>query len=160
MSTISFTSKAGDTWYDIRFQYDPDLVTLIKTVVPSVFRKYEPATKTWSVNAEWSKMFAVQARNAGHTTVGIGGASGGPGSRTGGPKMPPPPPPPPPAAPVAVISWADVLLSRCHSPEFREKVYKGLAKVLHADLGGDDTLMRDLNDARSRYDRNRQGRSA
>ena len=52
-----------------------------------------------------------------------------------------------------MIGWADVLLARCPTAELREKVYKNLAKVLHADLGGDGALMQELNDARNAYNR-------
>ena len=55
--------------------------------------------------------------------------------------MPPPPP-------QLTEGWARELMRRC-TPEMREKVYKALAKVLHQDVGGDGTLMQELNDARN-----------
>jgi hypothetical protein len=169
MSMVAFTAKMGGEWYDIRFQYNPDLVTMIKTVIPATFRKYEPATKTWSAQKTYAQAFAMAARSAGHTTNGIADPGAGqqssstpppPGSagffasshtrpnpppRQPPPRQPPPMPPPPPAL---SENWARELMRRT-PPELREKLYKNLAKVLHEDLGGDGRLMQELNDARN-----------
>jgi len=134
----------GGTWngdgFDIRFKYDPALVDMLKAIIPAANRKWDPQGKFWSADAQWSRRFADACRQEGHKVVGLSGPSGNV------PRMPPPPP-------VPVISWADVLLARCQTPELREKVYKQLAKVLHTDLGGDSKLMQELNDARRSYGR-------
>lgn len=139
-------SFIGGSWngdgFDIRFKYDPDLVDLIKAVIPADYRKWDAHGKFWSADAKWSKQFADACKQEGHKVIGLAGA--------GPPKLPPPP-----AAPV--LRWADVLLARCPTAELREKVYKNLAKALHADLGGDGTLMQELNDARRAYDRPESG---
>ena len=132
----------GGSWngdgYDIRFKYDPDVVELLKGVIPSSSRKWDPQGKFWSADVEWTKRFAEAARKEGHKVVGLEGPKV--------PKLPPPPPAP-------VISWADILLARCGTPELRQNVYRNLAKALHADVGGDGSLMQELNDARRQYDR-------
>ena len=172
MATITFHAKMGGEWYDINFRYDPDLVDLIKNTIPSAFRKYDPATHTWSAAKVWAQAFAQALHAAGHTTSGIpsgmsgaqaSGPSGagafspphwnwaGSGAQPPPPRQPPPrsqPPPMPPKPPPALTeNWAKELMRRT-SPELREKVYKQLAKVLHEDLGGDGRLMQELNDAR------------
>lgn len=134
------SSWMGGTWngdgFDIRFKYDPDLVELIKDVIPAGNRKWDAHGKFWAADADWSKRFAEACRQKGYTTVGLSAP----------PRLPPPPPAP-------VISWADVLLARCGTPELRQAVYRGLAKALHADVGGDGQLMQELNDARNSYTR-------
>jgi hypothetical protein len=135
-------SFMAGTWngdgFDIRFRYDPDLVTLIKDVIPGNARRWDQTDKCWSADVFWSKQFAQVCKQKGYTVVGLAAAQM--------PKLPPPPPAP-------VISWADILLARCGTPELRQAVYRNLAKALHADVGGDGTLMQELNDARKQYDR-------
>ena len=200
MATIAFRSTANDTWYDITFRYDPDLVDMIKTLIPSAYRKYDPNTHIWSTGKPWAMQFALALVAKGHNVVGITTPAGGPGSFAAGPaaggptaagffaagaagpgssygsygappppgftktSQPPPgssksrywddptrhkpPPPMPPPPPQLTEGWARELMRRC-APEIREKVYKALAKVLHEDLGGDQRLMQELNDARN-----------
>ena len=83
MSTIAFRGKMGDTWYDIAFRYEPDIVDLIKTTIPSSFRKYDPVSKIWSAGNTWAMEFARAATKAGHDCVGITVTNPGP-SPTGG----------------------------------------------------------------------------
>ena len=136
------TSFLAGSWngdgFDIRFKYDPDLVELIKDIIPAANRRWDQHGKFWSADDHWSKVFAGVCQKKGYTVVGLIGASP--------PKLPPPPPAP-------VVSWADVLLARCATPELRQNVFRQLSKALHADLGGDGKLQQELNDARARYDR-------
>lgn len=195
MATIAFRPKVGDTWYEITFRYDADLVDLIKQIIPSAYRKYDPNTHIWSTGKPWAMNFAQELVAKGHNVVGITVPAGGPGSWAAGPAAaagggaagffaatagpgspygayaPPPPgpqgpspgsarqhyqdkyksktpPPMPPPPPQLTEGWARELMRRC-TPEMREKVYKALAKVLHQDVGGDGTLMQELNDARN-----------
>jgi hypothetical protein len=143
MGTIAFKPKLGGEWYDIQFSYDEDLVALIKSTIPGTYRSWDRPTHTWSANATWAKAFAVAARHAGHTTVGIG-ADGGQHKR---------PPPLPPVSQPQALGWADILLARCGTAELRKTVYRQLSKALHTDVaggaGGD--LQQELNDARAKY---------
>jgi hypothetical protein len=145
--TWGATSFLAGSWngdgFDIRFRYDPVIVELIKDVIPGHSRKWDQQGKFWSADTHWSKQFAEVCKQKGYKVVGLAGAAGPP-------KLPPPPP-------VPVISWADILLARCPTPELRTAVYRNLARALHGDLGGSDILMQELNDARAQYDSRNTG---
>jgi hypothetical protein len=131
-----FTTSTRDFEWEIRFQYDPELVEEIKGFIPPGFRSFDPATKAWSTDAKFAQMFAAHIRSRGYVVAGFD------------PPKPPPKPPLPPPPPQLTENWARELMRRVE-PELREKVYRALAKVLHEDLGGDGRLMQELNDARN-----------
>lgn len=54
-----------------------------------------------------------------------------------------------PMSPAAVEPWPVTML-RCVLPEWRDRVYRGLARTLHPDAGGDTQLAAALNAGRDR----------
>lgn len=128
--------------WDIKFAYDPDVVTHVKAVKPEQ-RSYDPASKVWTVIdyiATWSLARRLEAH--GHTVI-----SDVDDLCT---HRQAPPPPPAPERPAAIAPWAEALLDAVGS-ERHDAVFKALARVLHPDTTtGDPLLMRDLNAARDR----------
>src|SRR5262245_49429136 len=141
MTQVHF-KKIGSR-YQVRFSYDPQLVDHIKASVPSWARSYDPASKTWTITDRgYALKFGKDCASGNvHQVVGL---------EEDEEKTRKAPPLPPPKAPQR--NWADELLSRC-SPEQRTSLYRALAKVLHADVGGDHALMQELNEARNKLDR-------
>jgi len=122
--TLAATITPGeDGWLAVRFDYTDGAVDGLKATVPSRCRRWQPATKTWLVDASYRA--AVAAMFAAH------------GYRvTGGPQR-------------AQQHWAGGLFAalpvRLHDP-----AYRALSRVLHPDFGGDTQLQQELNDARRR----------
>jgi hypothetical protein len=111
-----------------------------------------PGTATGGAHGFWQSAPYSQPFSA-HPPPGPQGPSGAssqppPGFHTGGSTRSKPPPPMPPPPPQLTEGWARELMRRC-PPELREKLYKAIARVLHTDLGGDQRLMQELNDARN-----------
>lgn len=141
MTAVHF-KKIGSR-YQVRFSYDPKLVDHIKASIPSWARTYDPATKTWTIlERSYAMKFALDCKSGGLNTVS--------GLDEDEEKRRKAPPPPPVALPQR--NWADELMGRC-TPELRTSLYRALAKVLHTDVGGDGSLMAELNDARNKLDR-------
>jgi hypothetical protein len=130
MSTILFTRHS--TNYTVRFRYDPDLVELLKTAVPSGARDWNPATKEWTIRAGHAEQLASALRSTGHKVLGLDPPRSDPPPRADGPDT---------------AQWARDLLTRV-GPSHRDPVFRALTKVLHPDVGGDHRLMQDLNRAR------------
>jgi hypothetical protein len=132
VSTILFT-RHGDR-YTVRFQYNADLVELLKTAVPSHARDWNPATKEWTIRATHAEQLASALRATGHKVLGLD----------------PPRTDPPPRANNSTpdtAQWAKLLFRRI-GPNHRDPVFRALTKVLHPDVGGDHSLMQELNQAR------------
>jgi hypothetical protein len=132
MSTILFTRHG--TSYSVRFRYDPTIIELIKTAVPSNARSWNSAAKEWTVRASHAEQLAQALRATGHQVVGLE----------------PPRTDPPPRADTRIpdtAQWARILFRRV-GPNRRDPVFRALTKVLHPDVGGDHSLMQELNQAR------------
>lgn len=127
----------------VRFDYNPDLVELIKSTIPGRFRRWDPARKVWTVTGGLAGEFARTARSRGHVVNDTHFTSG---HRQ---RQAPPPPPPPPRAPrAATTDWAGSLLDAV-GPERQEAVFRALVRVLHPDTStGSTELMQQLNRAR------------
>lgn len=133
MTTIRITPN-GDGWSTVAFKYDPDVIDMIKTF-PASWRRWNPATKTWSFDTYASGELAVLLMQYGHTVIE-------PGRRSQ--------PPPPRSAPRG-DTWADALMMAV-GPERVEPVHRVLTRVLHPDVAtGDTVLMQQLNTARDRH---------
>jgi hypothetical protein len=135
MTTVRFMKTGRE--FRCSFSYDPRLVELCKSV-PSWARSYEPATKTWTFDPQFAHMLAADFQSLGHTVIGL--------EDTQERARRAPPPPPPPALPPA-DSWAVLLLARAAEADLETSVYRALSKVLHTDVGGDATMMTELNAA-------------
>jgi hypothetical protein len=120
--------------YTVRFRYDPDLVELLKTAVPGHARDWNPATKTWTVDVGHAEPLASALRATGHKVLGLDAPRTDPPPRADG------------SAP-DTAQWARILFRRV-GPNHRDPVFRALTKVLHPDVGGDHSLMQELNQAR------------
>lgn len=133
MSTVIF--QRHGTTYRVRFRYDPTLVELLKTAVPSYARNWNPATKEWTVGAGHAERLASALRATGHQVIGLE----------------------PPQAGTHVpdtAGWARILFRRV-GPTRHEPVFRVLTKVLHPDnpVTGDTAIQNELNAAREELDR-------
>ncbi len=133
VSTVIFT-RQGDG-YGVRFRYDPALVELLKTAVPSYARSWDPSLKQWQIQAGHAERLASALRATGHQVIGLD-----------------PDPPPRTTTGTDTARWAKILFRRV-GPSRREPVFRALTRVLHPDVGGDTALMRELNDARDELKR-------
>ena len=131
MTAVVFTDR-GDGWYSVVFDYDPDLVDLIKTTVPARGgRSWHPRTREWRVHAAYVGSLARAIRALGHTVIGL--------DRQQSPKQKPADDP---------ASWARALFTHV-GPARAMAVYHALTKVLHPDNAktGDTQLQQQLNRA-------------
>lgn len=116
-----------DGWLVLQFSYDPDVINMIKTFVPSWNRSYDPERRRWSIGDEFGENLAKVLQDAGHKVVGA------------------------PEAPKSTESanWAEVLFRRV-GVDRQDAIFRALTKVLHPDnpLTGDTVLQRELNSAR------------
>jgi hypothetical protein len=126
-------SPNADGRLRVRFSYNATLVELLKETVPSCDRAYDPASKTWTLEADWG-----DAVKAAFLAQGVAVSDARP----------------PPAAtlPVAVSprlhEACQVLCVQPDAPvEVAEAAYKALARRRHPDAGGSTEAMQVLNDA-------------
>lgn len=112
--------------YTVRFPYDPLLVELLKSRVPSYARTWFSAGKYWTVDSAYAAPLAAAFTELGCTVVGVE-------TRT----------------PSACDGWAQHLF-RAVGPSRVTAVHRALSKVLHPDVPtGSGVLQRELNDARA-----------
>lgn len=108
---------------DIRFNYEPEAVDLIKRTVPPAFRTYAPSTRTWCVDEPYvDRALAVLGRHFGSVDITD--------QRT----------------PAIGADWATALRDQLPEP-LRQPVYRALLRVVHPDAGGDTELTKQLNNA-------------
>ena len=69
MTTVIFQDRGFD--YAVRFRFDPTVVDLLKTAVPSYARSWNPSERMWTVDADWARPLAGILRSAGHTVTGL-----------------------------------------------------------------------------------------
>ncbi len=135
MSTVIFT-RQGDG-YGVRFRYDPALVELLKTAVPSYARSWDPSLKQWQVQATHARQLASALRRTGHQVIGCDADDPPPRTTTG----------------TDPSQWAHILFRRV-GPTRREPVFRALTRIFHPDLPtGDGRLQQELNAAREELDR-------
>jgi hypothetical protein len=124
--------------YAVSFKYDAGIVEILKAL-PSYARRWDPDRKLWRVDVGYARSLAGNLRELGYVVVGI---------------EPPREPPRTNGRTIDGADWAHTLLHRV-GPERRERVFRGLSKLLHPDVGGDTVLMRELNAAREQLGGNR-----
>jgi len=107
--------------YAITFDYDPDIVSLIKTL-PGADRGFNPGTKVWTIAETWAGTLARELDQLGYLVVGLDPTAGTPGD------------------------WASVLFDSVGRARAAD-VYRALSRILHPDVGGDHHLQQQLNDA-------------
>lgn len=129
----------------IQFRYDPVLVELLKTVVPSPWRTYESTTKTWTIHDDGCvDAFARMANRNGYaieTRNGLLRDARRPRHEQSRKAANP--------TRSSSVVWAEALFAAV-GKDRQDAVYKALSRVLHPDVGGDTALMQALNDARRR----------
>jgi len=130
--TVTITPDATLGGARVSFAYDPDLVSVIKTL-HSAHRRWNATTKTWWVATAAINELTEILEAGGYTVISTMR------SRSSSP--------PPPRSPRD--TWADLLLDAV-GQERVEPVHRALSRVLHPDVGGDTALMQALNAARDR----------
>lgn len=125
---------------NVQFRYDPGAVDLIKSIVPSSARSWNPDLKVWHVADPYGDILIVAVRRLGYEVRDF---------RPPRRATPPPPPPRTSRAPAGADAWAVAVL-RAVGPTRSEAVFKALSRVLHPDVAtGDTQLMQHLNNART-----------
>jgi hypothetical protein len=118
----------------VRFNYDPEIVSLLKSVAPSHARKWDRSTKTWFVDRLFINVLTDQFRACGiHVLVEETPAN---------------------HPPRQCANWAAELF-RAVGRNRIGPVHRALTKVLHPDTAtGSAHLQQELNDARAQLERN------
>ena len=125
MTAVHFEPRGFE--YSIRFRYDPAIVELIKLDVPNYARSWDPATKTWTVEAVFARPLAATLRRLGYTIIGIDD-------------------PPQRQHTTDSAGWARAVFQRV-GPNRAPLAYKLLSRLCHPDHGGDHHLQVELNRA-------------
>lgn len=132
--------RRGLSIHTVTFPYDPEVVDLIKRVVPGSVRSWSPATKEWRIESgHYCDDFVRLAKHYGHTVVDDGAKpQGGPRFKPSAPKV----------TPALEVDWAAALFDALPGSVI-EKAYRALSRVLHSDVCDecDDELMKSLNRA-------------
>ena len=121
MTAVRF-DRRGDI-YAVTFTYDPVVVEMLKLIVPSYARSWNPVRRKWLIETVYGKPLADVLTNLGCTVVGID---------TDQPDQ---------------SDWARVLFRRVG--EHRAgPVFRSLSRILHPDTPtGDKQLQQELNAA-------------
>jgi len=127
MTAVRFTDE--DHRCRVAFPYDEQAVRLLKETVPSVFRRYDPSTKGWLVDRQWTDRLRDAFKAAGHD-VGDGSA--------------PPPPPKPRGEPGSLGFTSDVEKAEAEATaaaiiasipaHLHGRVFRAMARQLYPDL--------------------------
>jgi len=123
MIAIRFARRGAH--YAVTSRYNPDVVATIRSVVAGFARTYDPATRTWLIDAAWASALASALRAQGMYVTGIAE----------------------PAPPTPDRDWAAALLAAV-GPDRVDAAVRALSRVLHPDAGGDADLQRQLLAAR------------
>lgn len=114
----------------IRTPYVANLIEDWKFDIQSAFRTYDPKTRTWTFHGESAPMAALDLLRRYVARVEV--EDNRPGQHR--------------ATTSAATPWAAALFQalpdRLHRP-----AYRALARVVHPDVGGDNELAQQLNDA-------------
>lgn len=111
----------------VRFRYDPAVVSLIKSTVPSFARSWDAQRRVWFIDTDWTSGLAAELVCRGHTVTGLTAPR-----------------------PEGDGDWAAALF-RAVGPQRIPAVHRALSRVLHPDTAtGCPVLQRQLNDARTR----------
>ena len=132
MATITYQDdhRGG---YEIRFQYDPDLVSLMKTMIPSAGRSWDPTNKCWHIKQYY--LARLKQNTPLHTWINLE------------PEPEPEPPPRTSNKPPTTLQQAFVNLFEALTPTMRKPVKQALLKAVHPDTGGDHETAVALNAA-------------
>lgn len=123
MQTISFMQSPDGTAWGVAFDYEADVIAILKVVVPREHRQWVRQAKTWLIiGTDHARDLARELISRGYGVYGID------------------------PAPPRSDGWALELLTA--APEdIRPRLVRSLAKVLHPDVGGSTVLMQALNTA-------------
>ena len=120
---ILFTTL-DDEHTTVRFPYDERAVQIIKSVP---VHRWDPATKTWTTETSWVQLLAKRFHDTGFPVAVDGDLWAPPDMKTLRPPM---------------QALFDALPAHLRKP-----AYLALSRVLHPDAGGDQELMKQLNNA-------------
>ena len=128
-------SLAPDGRLALKSRYDPDLVEVLKTMIPSYDRTWDTIAKTWYLAPEWAEGLIDTLRERGMTVTDTR------------------PPPPQPTTMALTVSRElhEACLALHITPDapvaVAEASFKALAKRHHPDVGGDTATFQQLNAA-------------
>ncbi|GJN99117.1 hypothetical protein NJB1907f44_48960 [Mycobacterium marinum] len=126
MTAVIITPAPGGGRATVRFRYDPAVVSLIKSTVPSFARSWDAQRRVWFIDTDWTPALAAELAGRGHTVTGHAARTTDGGS-----------------------DWATALF-RAVGPQRTPAVHRALTRVLHPDTAtGCPVLQRELNDARA-----------
>lgn len=137
MTEVNF--RLDGSWYAVRFDYDRDLVGLIKRL-PSFARGWKPELKCWRVDPYYARVLAIQLENYGYTVTGLDPEDYRTRTRD--------------RHDGAGTDWAALLFKQV-GPDRADVVFRALTRILHPDNQdtGDPKLQRELNDARAEMEK-------
>lgn len=132
MAFVVITTSYGLA--DVSFKYDAEVVSIVKTI-PS--RAWVADGKYWTIFASHIPVLANMLVSKGHIVSVNGDRWEGPKAKTG------------PFEPFVKDTSNPFTSFFAGIPEaYRVKAYKALTRVFHPDTGGDEALMKKLNEAK------------
>jgi len=112
-------------WFWLDFSYDPDAIDVIKEVAGYGNYRYQPEFKRWLVKEYFIVDVSDALERLGYLING---------HETGLAKQDNP--------------WTTIF--RSLDDQLVDRLYKGLVKIMHPDVGGDGRQMQLINDAKSK----------
>ena len=70
MPIVKFRDCGSGGWV-LKFNYDAEIVELIKAVVPHAARSYNAKEKLWAVDDEYAAELAADLGSLGHSVIGF-----------------------------------------------------------------------------------------
>ncbi|MGO8772062.1 MAG: hypothetical protein ACLQIK_08380 [Mycobacterium sp.] len=127
MTAVRFQHR-GDG-HAVTFAYDPTIVELLKAMVPSFVRSWNPQRREWMIlEPVYATQFADTLRRLGHPVIGIDD------------------PPAQRQHATDPAGWARAVFTRVGAGR-APLAYKLLSRLCHPDHGGDHQLQVELNQA-------------
>jgi hypothetical protein len=132
---LVIVSLADDGRLALKCRYDPDLVDVLKTMIPSYDRTWDGVAKTWYLSPDWGDGLIETLRERGMVVT----------------DRRPPPPSPQTTALAVPSALQEACVALCIAPHasvaIAEAAFKTLAKQHHPDVGGDTAIFQQLNAA-------------
>ena len=114
-----------DGAWAVSFPYDPDVVELFKELIPWKHRKWQPTLQAWWISDLWLLTAVTVLEDSGYDVLGF----------------------PTKSKTASVISNPFDSLWTAIPKQLQGKAYRSLAQALHPDAGGENDIMRLLNNS-------------
>lgn len=132
----------SDYEFEVKFRYDPDAVTALKTL-PSHARQWDPDKKVWTVSAGFESKVEELFAALGYQHMETRGNADAKAKSSSSP----PPRSPLPKTPVSSSHWETLWLRPGAPPEVIDAAHKALIRKHHPDVGGDAATATAINSA-------------